>query len=237
MNYGIITLPLVPGRAEPSDKSEMITQYSFGEPYKVLESTTKWKLIESTVDGYQSWIDVKQHSELSQEDFGNFNFNKANVSTDILLDVKDVSNTTNLVPMGSFIPEDLKSDKLDIKSIATRLLNAPYLWGGKSILGIDCSGFTQIVFRCMGMSIPRDAYQQSEAGTTIDFIDLAELGDLVFFDNSEGRITHVGMMIEKGKIIHASGKVRIDTIDHEGIYNAEEKKYTHKTRIIKRLSI
>jgi hypothetical protein len=236
MNYGIIKLPLVPGRAEPSDKSEMITQYTYGEPYTVLESTAKWKLIESAVDGYQSWIDGKQHSDYSKEDFGSFELQKAGVNLEVLHSLERADGSKMLIPMGSFITTGELSKNTDIKTIATRLLNAPYLWGGKSILGIDCSGFTQIVFRCLGINIPRDAYQQAELGKTIDFIDLAETGDLVFFDNSEGRITHVGIVYEKGKIIHASGKVRIDTIDHEGIYNAEEKKYTHKTRIIKRLS-
>lgn len=236
MNYGIIKLPLVPGRAEPSDKSEMITQYSFGEPYKVLESTTKWKLIESAADGYQSWIDTKQHSDLSKEDFGAFDLKKARVSLEVLFALKGAGEDRIHVPMGSFITQGNNTESTDIKTIALKLLNAPYLWGGKSILGIDCSGFTQIVFRCIGINIPRDAYQQAELGSTIDFIDLAETGDMVFFDNTEGRITHVGIMIDKGKIIHASGKVRMDTIDHEGIYNADEKKYTHKTRIIKRLA-
>jgi cell wall-associated NlpC family hydrolase len=103
------------------------------------------------------------------------------------------------------------------------------------LLGIDCSGFTQNVFAVCGKSIPRDAYQQAELGDTIDFAEEAQEGDLAFFDNEEGRIIHVGMVLKDAKIIHASGRVRIDKLDHEGIYNAETKTYSHRLRIIKRL--
>jgi cell wall-associated NlpC family hydrolase len=109
------------------------------------------------------------------------------------------------------------------------------MWGGRSPFGIDCSGFTQIIFKCIGISLKRDAYQQAEAGVVVDFIQSAELGDLAFFHNDEGKITHVGMVLKDQKIIHASGKVRIDTLDHYGIFDAEKKKYSHQLKIIKRV--
>ncbi len=254
MGFGIITLPLVPGRHEPSDKSEMVTQFTFGVHYKVLDQKEKWVLIESAVDQYQCWIDKKQHTEIEVAEF-----TKISNSEHII-----VSNASGLlrsalgdhmqIPMGSMLPNINRENELSLASkrftyegelknvnlgtigeIGQKLLHAPYLWGGKSIMGIDCSGFTQIVFRCCGHSIPRDAYQQAEIGETIDFIDLAKCGDLVFFDNEEGKITHVGMILTPSKIIHASGSVRIDTIDHQGIFHKEIGKYTHKTRIIKRI--
>jgi cell wall-associated NlpC family hydrolase len=118
---------------------------------------------------------------------------------------------------------------------AYAFLNAPYLWGGKSPLGIDCSGFTQLVARIAGIKLMRDAYQQAEQGVTLGFIEEADTGDLVFFDNEDGRIIHVGVLINSREIIHASGKVRIDKIDHQGIYNEELGKYTHTLRLIKRI--
>ena len=102
-------------------------------------------------------------------------------------------------------------------------------------MGVDCSGFVQTVFKLAGNTLPRDAYQQAEIGNTLNFVDEAVAGDIAYFDNDEGRITHVGIMLDNKKIIHASGKVRIDLIDHYGIYNEETSNYTHKLRLIKRL--
>ena len=116
---------------------------------------------------------------------------------------------------------------------ALMYLNAPYLWGGRSPLGIDCSGFTQIVYRLQGVDLPRDAYQQADVGTTLSFVEESEAGDLAFFDNNEERITHVGIILENNHIIHASGKVRIDRIDQQGIFNKELGTHTHKLRLIK----
>ena len=116
---------------------------------------------------------------------------------------------------------------------ALMYLNAPYLWGGRSPLGIDCSGFTQMVYRLQGVDLPRDAYQQAEVGTTLSFVEESEAGDLAFFDNNEERITHVGIILENNHIIHASGKVRIDRIDQQGIFNKELGTHTHKLRLIK----
>jgi len=124
-----------------------------------------------------------------------------------------------------------------IVDIALRYLGSPYLWGGRSPFGIDCSGFTQIVFSMMSIQLERDAQQQSEFGETINFIEESTVGDLAFFDNADERITHVGIIINNKQIIHASGEVRIDNIDHQGIYNQELKIYTHKLRIIKRVII
>lgn len=253
MGFGIITLPLVPGRQEPSDKSEMVTQFTFGVHYKVLDQTEKWILIESAVDDYQCWIDKKQHRQIEEAEFSKISASTARIVLGSVGGLKSPLGDIMQIPMGSILPEldtelginiankhftfqgELANGDADnIDNIAKNLLHAPYLWGGKSIMGIDCSGFTQIVFRCCGINIPRDAYQQAEIGETVDFVDTAQCGDLVFFDNEEGRITHVGMILSPSKIIHASGSVRIDTIDHQGIFHNELGKYTHKTRIIKR---
>ncbi|MGE3825539.1 MAG: C40 family peptidase, partial [Bacteroidia bacterium] len=122
-----------------------------------------------------------------------------------------------------------------VSEYATVFLNAPYLWGGRSVFGIDCSGFTQVVFKMAGIQLKRDAYQQAEQGITLSFVEEAQTGDLAFFDNEEGKIVHTGIVLSQGKIIHASGKVRIDKLDHQGIYNHDTKKYSHKLRLIKRV--
>jgi cell wall-associated NlpC family hydrolase len=122
-----------------------------------------------------------------------------------------------------------------LEKVALRFLHAPYLWGGRSPLGIDCSGFTQVLYKCLGIAIPRDAYQQADIGKTVNFAEEATLGDLAFFQNETGKITHVGMILKDKKIIHSSAMVRIDTFDHFGIFNADTNKYSHQLKIIKRI--
>ncbi len=128
-----------------------------------------------------------------------------------------------------FVPTD------ELTETALKFLNTPYLWGGKSIQGIDCSGFVQLVFRMHGFDLPRDASQQVSFGETICFRHDARSGDVAFFENKKGKIIHVGIVIDEQYIIHASGKVRIDKLDHSGIYNSELRRYTHDLSVIKRM--
>jgi hypothetical protein len=125
-------------------------------------------------------------------------------------------------------------EREDIATTAKSFLNAPYLWGGRTHFGIDCSGFTQVVFKLNNIHIQRDASQQVQEGILVENIENARLGDLAFFNNPEGRVTHVGIMLNNRQIIHASGKVKIDSIDNEGIYSEEQKRHTHKLHSIKR---
>jgi gamma-D-glutamyl-L-lysine dipeptidyl-peptidase len=133
-----------------------------------------------------------------------------------------------------FRPEYIQT-KESVADTAMRFINCPYIWGGRIPSGIDCSGLTQLAFKIHGLSIPRDSWKQSENGVTISFIEETVPGDLVFFDNESGCITHVGMIISKGLVIHASGRVRIDSIDHQGIYKNDLGRYSHRLRIIKRI--
>jgi len=132
-------------------------------------------------------------------------------------------------------PQERLSAKQKLIDDAMLYLNAPYLWGGRSPFGIDCSGFVQMVFKLNKIKLLRDASQQANLGESLNFVSESEPGDLAFFDDEEGKIIHVGLIMDKRRIIHASGKVRIDSIDHQGIYSEEEKKYTHKLRVIRRI--
>ena len=133
--------------------------------------------------------------------------------------------------------ETVKGENIrqEIIEVANSYLSTPYLWGGKSPFGIDCSGFTQIVYKINGIPIPRDASEQVNLGDSRNFIDEAQAGDLAFFDNEEGHVIHVGIVLEGRKIIHASGEVRIDKLDHQGIFNIDKKIYTHKLRVIQNI--
>ncbi len=245
--YGIANVSIVPCRELPDDASQMVTQLLLGEHFYILQKGRKWTKIKIALDGYECYIDNKQYSTINKTSFFQLEKNVfARLNTDFT--AASINGAKIYLVKGTFVHETILTKlKVDIQSqipvgkllpskYAREYLNAPYLWGGRSPLGIDCSGLTQLCFLLAGKILPRDAYQQAELGTLIDFIEEAGEGDLAFFDNEEGKITHVGIVLANGYIIHASGKVRIDKLDHQGIYNEERKKYSHKLRIIKRIS-
>ncbi|MDP4277508.1 MAG: C40 family peptidase [Bacteroidota bacterium] len=119
--------------------------------------------------------------------------------------------------------------------LALRFMNAPYLWGGKSVFGIDCSGLVQVVFSMTGHFLPRDAKDQALKGRPVSRLEEARPGDLAFFTNPEGRIVHVGIVFKDQQIIHASGSVHIDQLDETGIFSASLNKYTHQLHQLRRI--
>jgi hypothetical protein len=258
MQHGICTLSLVPGRKDPSGTSEMVTQLLFGEHYTVLEAGEEWLRIRIAFDDYECWINGKQHTPIGEVLFTQLQQQDFIYSSELVQVIHNKSSSTHFpVSIGATLPffannsssfehfdfgfdgatTALKDKKpaAEILSTAYLFLNAPYLWGGKSPFGIDCSGFTQLVYKLNGYKLPRDAYQQVELGTPLSFVEEAEAGDLAFFDNEEGRIVHVGILLNHEQIIHASGCVKIDKLDHYGIFCSETKKYSHTLRVIKRL--
>lgn len=252
MKYAICQVSVAPIRAENSDRSELVTQCLFGEKVEVLETKMNWIKIKEAYDGYEGWADVKQFHEVSEEDYQNLNNDYYAIDGFNLVVEEDqpmtltigahLPNLNNskiqfgekeLEYLGEFGVGDLKKE--DIPELVMLYLNTPYLWGGKSVFGIDCSGFAQQVYKFCGIKIPRDAYQQAELGEALSFVEEAEPGDLAFFDNEEGRIIHVGIILEGNKIIHAHGKVRIDPIDSTGIFNTDSQSYSHRLRVIKKI--
>lgn len=256
---GISIFSIVPLRAEASEKSEMYSQLLFGEMYEVIEEYQNWINIVTIFDKYEGWIDKKMHYDL-EEDIQEHILNKKpfiNAQNINIYDNSELLYPLTILPGSNlffgksnysfeiqdklFYLREEEKNELSIQSsndlifIAKRFLNAPYLWGGRTPYGIDCSGFTQIVNKICNINLPRDANQQVELGETIDFIDEVKQGDLAFFDDPEGNIIHVGIILNKSQIIHASGKVRMDKLDHQGIFNHETNEYSHKLRIIKRI--
>ncbi len=248
MNYGVCNLGIVPLRLEPSDTSEMVSQVLYGESFKIIEQRKKWSKIRLAFDKYEGWIDNKQHLIISEETYKTLQEEKPQLSSD-LVDFVSMDNEQLLsICLGSTLnstsilnhtfegkSQDAKTEKSKLIETALLYLNAPYLWGGKTPFGIDCSGFTQMVYKLNGHKILRDASQQATQGEPLSFIEESEPGDLAFFDNTEGNIVHVGIIMEDHYIIHAHGKVRIDRLDHTGIFNNELRKHSHKLRVIKRI--
>lgn len=249
-DYGIVTLPLIPMRKSASHRAEMISQLIFGECFTILEAQDGWIYIENNADDYLGWIERKQII-LVPEATANawINQPKRAVSSVFTTLACHSTESTLMIPAGALLPLEpnftierlsysqhpLESKPTEVVGLAKQFLNAPYLWGGKSIMGLDCSGFSQTVFRIMGYNLPRDAWQQAEIGRDVEFLEEAVTGDLAYFHNDEGRITHVGILISPTQIIHCSGSVRIDTIDDHGIFNNETGGYTHQLRFIKRV--
>lgn len=226
MKFGICQLSVVPMRASASDKSEMINQIIFGETFDLLEVQEKWTKVCLHHDKYEGWIDNKQYNIINNNVF---NFN--------VLNKKILYKNSQYLSIGSLVDLEVMPNKKSLIDTAKLFINVPYLWGGRSIFGIDCSGFMQLVFRVHQVNLPRDAYQQAEIGTLIDF-ENCHSNDLAFFANDVGKIIHVGIIIRKKnniKIIHASGKVRIDTLDVKGIFNEETQSYSHNLHSIKRI--
>ena len=258
VTYGISLQTLIPVRRSPGDKNEMVDQLLFGDFVKVKDSFENWYLIESVDDENEGWVDKKQLHKISEETFNQFLTSARFLLTDVFaecISLKDnipirlvlgsqlpnLRNSTLTIEEqsfsfnGDFNSSQENPDKKQFKATALKYLNAPFLLGGKSPFGIDSSGFVQMVYKLSGVFLKRDFSQQAAQGELINFINESQLGDLAFFENEEGNIIHVGIILDNEHIIHAFGKVRIDKIDHNGIFNEQEKRYTHKLRLLKRI--
>ena len=257
MNNGILSLPLLPIRMEPSERSEMTTQLLFGEQFELLDVQNNWTLIRNQADGYEGWATSKMLTVLSAEMLEKLKRYQTVLLREPISIFQRVDAGAIHLPAGSgvfvrsnhfFSPANMElfpekeMEKPDItKSLperilqsATQFLNAPYLWGGKTILGMDCSGLTQVSAAINGFQLPRDAREQALLGEE-EFLSLSLPGDLAFFSNSEGRIVHVGIVCGRNIILHASGNVHMDDLDEQGIYSRELKAYTHRLHSIKRI--
>lgn len=229
-------LTFLPIRAEAMHRSEQVSQLLFGETAEVLDSFKEWYLIRCDFDGYSGWVDMNSTIP-AQRDQQKKTIKAPSIlktpESEILLSTGSEfceSDEPNIYRTGN---KALIKD--DIIELAELFLGTPYLWGGRSIYGVDCSGFVQVVHKALGISLPRDASQQIDFGANIEFANQALPGDLAFFHNNEGIITHVGIIADEHRIIHASVSVRYDLFDQYGIFHKEKQKYTHELRAIKRI--
>lgn len=232
MDKGICTVSVAAIRLEDSHRSEMTTQLLFGETVDILEKASKFTKVKMHFDGYEGWVDSNQIKSISEEQLSG---RKIQIQSKNF-EVQNQNGMNILLSSGSEIENENAPSFLDLDQIETHakeFLNVPYLWSGRSFFGLDCSGFIQLLYKIHGINLPREAHQQAEKGEVLSFVEECKAGDLAFFENEEGAITHVGMMLSTHQIIHASGKVRIDSLDSSGIFNSELRKHTHKLRFIR----
>jgi hypothetical protein len=249
MHHGICHLSIVPIRILAEDSSEMVTQLLYGDHFKILEKRKYWSKIRDDFDGCIGWIQNNQFISIDKQDYKSLQNSEDNkFSSDLVSYVSDGNNVLLPIVLGSavknarFLAHQFdgalianKKGKSNLINIALHYLNAPYLWGGKTPFGIDASGFTQMVYKINGYKLLRRAEEQATQGEALSFVEESEPGDLAFFDNNEGQIDHVGLIMQDNFIIHVHGKVRIDRLDHTGIFNTELRNYTHKLRVIKKI--
>ena len=240
----------IPVRITQSDKAEMVTQLMFGEIVDILEEEENWMKICSFSDNYEGWVDKRSITKLTDKEVTRWMDGQSVIYSDHVTVIgpfgKQVVSKGGYMTYGTeeefsignqtftLLQKPTFFNEIDLIKVAKSYLNTPYLWGGKSISGIDCSGLTQMVFRFCGINIPRDASQQIENGNEIEFEE-TEAGDLAFFQNKDGAITHVGIVMENNQIIHGGGRVRIDQLKKEGIYAEEYERFTHKFHSIRRM--
>ena len=260
MQFGISDLSIIQVRSNPLHQSEQVTQLIFGDTYEIVGKQGDWVKIITDYDTYQGWISANQCRLLIDKQYFALKNEPLIVTHDLIsyISRKDdslkakqailagsrlpfykngvftIGNNEYTITDKVILPEHHLNLKDSINNLALPWLNAPYLWGGRSVFGVDCSGFTQTIFKQLGVKLMRDAYQQAESGEMINFILEGRCGDLAFFDNEDKKIIHTGILLSNEEIIHASGKVRIDKIDHYGIFNVEKNAYSHHLRMIKR---
>lgn len=255
MYHGICQLAALPVRISPSDKDEMINQLLFGEEFSVLEEKEEWIRIKGGYDNYTGWIDKRGALEISGKTFLDIKQNNNTYVPERMVLLTRFDGTKMLILPGSSLPLfnsdslilDIENKKflfdehpqstqksLTVTEVARLFLNAPYLLGGRSLFGIDCSGFTQVVYKIKKVKISRDASQQAKEGVPVNNLNLSAPGDLAFFGDDEDHIKHVGIIIENNRIIHVSGRVLVDKIDEKGILNIENNSYSHYLKKIRR---
>lgn len=253
MNTAINLLSVIPMRKEAAHHSEMVSQLLFGEYVEILEEDEYFSRVRCLYDGYEGWVQSNQLTPVGE-------VLEAHRYVSTWIEEISINGQSKNIPMCSpiyatdhgkvrfggaeinyYMDEDSfwdsaekKMTKSSLKEVYKKFIDTPYLWGGKSVFGIDCSGFAQQVFKMFGIKLLRDAYLQAEQGSVVSSVADAKFGDLAFFQNENGRVTHVGIILENRQIVHASGRVRVDKLDEDGIVNIETGKRTHQLHSMKR---
>ena len=248
MDYGICPQSVVALREIPDETATMVSQMLYGEAFKIIETRKHWSKVRLAHDKFEGWSQNLQIQQISEEDYQNLTQEESHRSLDLISHVESAKGIIKPILLGtvtsssSFLKDVFEEaachgaqKRESLLDTALLYLKTPYLNGGRTPFGIDASGFTQMVYLINGYYLAREAEQQSKQGQALSFIEESEPGDLAFFDDSEGVIDHVGIILQDNHVIHCHGEVRIDRIDHTGIFNRDTRRYSHQLRVIKKV--
>jgi Cell wall-associated hydrolases (invasion-associated proteins) len=259
MDFGVNFNSVIPLRAKPDERSEMISQILLGEMFSIEDKKNGFRKIINFADNYSGWVDEKAITPISEEEMEIFNQKPTFCVIIPLAEGFDlVDKCVIRIPGGSRLPNcdsigrfgiqgkkfqvhrdyilsESEQQKDGLIQTALSFINTPYMWGGKTVLGMDCSGLVQVIYGIHGYKLPRDSKDQAAMGENILLQDIFP-GDLAFFQDKSGNIVHVGILISQDKIIHASGRVKVDVFNKNGIYSNEQQKQTHTLHSIKRIN-
>ena len=267
---GISLYSVTPVRTEASEAAEQSTQILFGETFAILEQKPRWTRVKLDSDAQEGWVDAKMICPMKAEEYASYRQALNGAATVVMPMAYAVSeNNGQTIPLtagtrltnyqdgrfevlgvgfridpGMVIAKSLDLNEQNLLQAVRFFLNIPYLWGGKNAMGMDCSGFTQIILSLFGKKLPRNASEQATCGRKISALTKVKAGDLVFFDHYEptansqqpiAKVTHVGIVIDAERVIHCSGRVKVEKLDETGIFNAETGQYSHHLVSIRRI--
>ena len=251
---------IVPVRTEPREVAEQSTQMLFGELCTVLEQKPRWNRVKLLSDGQEGWVDAKMITLMSDDEYRTYSKDLSSAARVVFPMAYAVSeNNGQTIPLtaGTQLVR-YKDGRFEVLGVGFRIepsmvrvqpfamnqenlmqavrffLNIPYLWGGKNAMGMDCSGFTQTIMGLFGKNLLRNASEQAKQGEAVASLKETQAGDLVFFDHEDGRISHVGIVIDPERVIHCSGRVKVEKLDETGIFSAEQGEYSHHLVAIRR---
>ncbi|HMQ46077.1 MAG TPA: NlpC/P60 family protein [Saprospiraceae bacterium] len=256
MEYRICSASVVPLRSGASHRSELASQLLFGELVEVLEKKGKqWVKVRCETDNFVAWVADNQLKPITPSEFDRYRKHFAfcldlfqpilaqSYGIPITLGARlpdfdgirfALENSVYTFSGQAVFPRDIRNPAEFILKIARKYLFAPHFQGGRSPLGIDSAGLIQLLYSLVNIPLPRLVEQQVFLGRPVDFIDQVRPGDVAFFENRQGRIIHCGLILSAQEVLHAYGSVRIDPLDHFGIYNSEAGRYTHFLRVVRR---
>ena len=254
-NYGVCNLNAVAMRTEPDSASEMHTQVLFGETFSIEDETAGFYQIKTDYDDQQGWIAKHQVCLVDTEEHRRIFAAEKTFTNELVSFLTETDSMLTPLSLGAVLPDIVNNEftigdhayffegeskygvyeKSQIVKSAFLYINSPFLHGGRTPFGIDSAGLIQMIYKINGHYLPRKSHEQAKLGEVLSFIEESEPGDLAFFDNDEGEIIHVGILLENNYIIHCHGKVRLDRLDQSGIFNVDTHRHTHKLRVIKKM--